>query len=158
MICELMMCRSVSSKSLFLSVGVLIATATGCTDPQSKTYPVRGIVRFTDGKLLRDGLVEFEIMGRKQPTTATGEIRPDGTFVLGTHSLDDGALAGKHRVVVISDYSIGTGAERPGLIPEVQLHRKYRDFNSSGLIHEVQPRTNNFVLEVEYAPTTASSP
>lgn len=29
---------------------------------------------------------------------ATGEVKPDGSFVLGTNSQSDGALAGRHRV------------------------------------------------------------
>ncbi len=82
---------------------------------------MRGIVRFPDGKVLREGSVEFEIIGRKKPVTATGVIGPDGSFVLGTYEVDDGALVGKHRVVVIADYVIGNGAERPGLIPEPTL-------------------------------------
>jgi hypothetical protein len=123
----------------------------GCSDSERKTYPVRGIVRFPDGKVLREGSVEFEIIGRKDPITATGVIGPDGSFVLGTYELDDGALAGKHRVVVIADYVIGSGAERPGLIPESTLDPRYRDYRRSGLVHEVKPDTNNIVIEVEYA-------
>ncbi len=61
------------------------------------------------------------------------------------------ALAGKHRVVVIDDYVIGNGAERPGLIPEPTLHPRYREYRRSGLVFEVKPETNNFVIEVEYA-------
>jgi hypothetical protein len=128
-----------------------IGTLGGCSDSGAKTYPVRGIVRFPDGKVLRDGSVEFEIVGRDPPVTATGSIGPDGSFVLGTYQADDGALVGKHRVVVIADYVIGNGPERPGLIPESMLHEKYRSFKTSGLVREVKPETNNIVIEVEYA-------
>ncbi len=126
----------------------------GCSSARRDTFPVRGIVRFPDGQLLRDGTVEFEIMGRETPITATGSIGPDGSFVLGTFEVDDGALAGEHRVVVIADYVIGNGAERPGLIPEAKLHPKYRSFRTSGLVLEVQPQSNNLVIEVEYAPSS----
>ena len=134
-------------------VGTLAVMASGgCSDPDVVTYPVRGIVRFTDGKLLREGTVEFETLRREKPITATGEIGPDGSFVLGTYESDDGAVVGKHRAVVIADYEIGTGYERPWLIPEAPLHPKYRDFRSSGLMFEVKPEDNDIIIEVEYAP------
>lgn len=140
-----------SALSTFNVVLVLVTICNvGCLDSGRETYPVRGIVRFPDGKVLRDGSVEFEII-REDPITATGVIGPDGSFVLGTHELDDGALAGKHRVVVIADYVIGSGAERPELIPEPTLHPRYRDYRKSGLVLEVKPETNSIVIEVEYA-------
>lgn len=141
-----------SANSTFSAVSALaVACCIGCSDPGQRTYAVRGIVRFPDGEVLRDGSVEFEIIGREKPVTATGVIGPDGSFVLGTYELDDGALPGKHRVVVIADYVIGSGAERPGLIPEPTVHARYRDYRSSGLVHEVKPGTNNIVIEVERA-------
>ena len=138
--------------SALVSCNVLIAIACtiGCTDSDRRTYPVTGIVRFPDGKVLRDGSVEFEIIGRDDPVTARASIGPDGSFALGTFELDDGALPGKHRVVVFADYMIGNGAERPGLIPEQQLHSKYRDYRRSELVYEVKPETNNIVVEVQY--------
>jgi hypothetical protein len=134
----------------FLTVTALCTL--GCADPDRDIFPVRGIVRFPDGQLLRNGTIEFEIIGRERPVTARGIVGPDGSFVLGTFEEDDGALAGKHRAVVIADYVIGSGAERPGLIPESKLHPKYRSYQTSTLVHEVKPQTNNIVIDVEYAP------
>ena len=54
----------------------------GCNNSEEKTYPVRGIVQFPDGKLLRKGSVEFEYLDRQPPHTATGEIQPDGSLHL----------------------------------------------------------------------------
>ncbi len=124
----------------------------GCSDPGRDTYPVSGLVRFPDGTVLRDGSVEFEIIGRKPAVTATGQIGPDGTFTLGTFAADDGALAGRHRVAVVSNYVIGTGAERPGMIPETKLDPRYRSFDSSGITLEVEPAENQIVIDVEFAP------
>lgn len=134
----------------WLFVAVIVAVA-GCSDPAKKTYPVRGLVRFPDGKVLRQGSVEFETIGQENPSSAHGVINPDGSFVLGTYALDDGAKVGKHRAVVISDYAIGNGAERPGLIPEAELDPKYRVFRTSGLEFEVKPEDNTILIEVEYA-------
>lgn len=138
----------------FASIATLLAAITGCFQSSSDLYPVSGIVRFPDGKILRDGTVEFELTGQEQPVTSTSTIGPDGSFVLGTFTADDGAPVGKHRVVVVADYVIGNGAERPGLIPPSPLHSKYRSFDTSKLVFEVKPQTNNFVIEVEYADST----
>lgn len=140
-----------SAPCLAFGLSLLVVCAPGCTSPEDRLYPVRGIVRFPDGKLLRDGSIEFEIMNREEPVTARGVIGPDGGFTLGTFAEDDGALAGKHRVVVFADYMIGSGAERPGLIPEQQLAAKYRDYGRSGLVYEIKPQSNDIVIEVEYA-------
>lgn len=129
----------------------VFATLTGCGGGDLTTYPVRGVVRYTDGKVLRGGSIEFELTGVEKPVLARGAIGPDGTFVLGTREFDDGAIQGTYRVVVIADYSIGNGAERPGMIPESELHPKYRRFRTSGLTETVQPEENTFVIEVEYA-------
>lgn len=142
------MSKSRSASSLLIATLVVVV---GCTNPADAVYPVHGIVRFPDGKILQNGSVEFEIQGRKEPVTARGKIRPDGTFTLGTYELADGAHAGRHRVVVISDHTIGNGAERPGLIPEPLLHPKYRDYRRSGLEYEVLPEANNLVIDVDYA-------
>ena len=123
----------------------------GCGSNGPKLYPVQGIVQFADGKVVRGGSIEFELIS-KQPVVASGEIGPDGSFVLGTRALDDGAQAGKHRVVVFSDYQIGNGAERPGLIPVTQVHPKHRDYDDSGIEIEVKPENNTVIIQVDYAP------
>ncbi|GAA4452087.1 hypothetical protein [Novipirellula rosea] len=139
-------------RALCLLLPVVAFSLPGCSSGEATTYPVSGVVRFPDGKLLREGTIEFEISGVQNPVTATGEIAPDGSFFLGTYQIDDGAVAGTHRVVVIADSVIGTGVERPGLLPKPILHPKYRDFQTSEIVVEVQPTNNNIVIDVEYAP------
>lgn len=141
----------------WLMCGLLPLIAAGCSSSEEKTYEVRGLVRYTDGKLLREGSVEFERMNTKKPITATGRIKPDGTFELGTFGLADGAVAGHHRVVVIAGQNDASRHERPWLLPSIKLHPKYRDFKTSGLQFEVKPESNHFVIEVEYAPADETS-
>jgi hypothetical protein len=124
----------------------------GCSGGSNNTSPVSGIVRFPDGKLLREGTIEFELASEENAATATGEIGPDGSFVLGTFAAADGAIPGKHRVAVICDVVIGNGAERPGMIAKTKLDPKFRDFGTSGLEFVVQKSSNNFIVEVTYAP------
>ncbi len=139
-----------SSTALTVLITVLLGTV-GCSDQPTK-YPVRGTVRFPDGQVLRNGSVEFESVEGDERILARGEIAGDGSFVLGTDTLDDGARAGDYRAVVISDQSIGNGIERPGMLEPARLHRKYRDFDSSRLQFTVQPKANDIIIEVEYSP------
>ena len=131
---------------------VILLFMSGCYGSQPKTQPVYGLVRFPDGKLLRNGSIEFELLDETNSVTATAEIMPDGTFTLGTFARDDGALPGKHRVAVFADVEVGNGVERPGLIAKTKLHPKYREFRTSGLQFEVKPGKNNFIVKVDYAP------
>jgi hypothetical protein len=96
-------------------VALLFVVAPGCFSGDPKTHPVHGKVLFPDGKPLTKGSVEFELVDQEKPSTATGEISDDGTFELGTYKPDDGAIAGRHRAVVIADHEIGTGVELPKL-------------------------------------------
>ena len=107
------------------------------------------MVQLADGMKLRDGLVEFEIIGAKKLVTARGKIGPDGIFHLRTFKDRDGAFPGQHRVVVIANYQIGSGAERPGEIPKEKINPKYNDFTTSGLVIEVKRQDNEVVIELE---------
>ncbi len=134
-----------------LVLATALLSTIGCNNADRKLAPVRGVIRFPDGTLLREGTVEFEIIGREKPITATGRINADGSFVLGTYELSDGALIGKHRVVVIADQGIGNGHERPGFVSVTRLHPRYRDYRTSKLSVEVKPQSNEVLIDVEFA-------
>lgn len=140
------------SRSLTSIMAIYLVTlVSGCSD-QPETYLVHGMVVYPDGQPVPRGTVEFETMNGKLPITASGEIAPDGTFQLGTFAVDDGAIAGTHRVAVIANYEIGTGIERPGLLPPPVLNPKFSEFSTSGLEYTIKPSMNNILLEVEHAP------
>ena len=134
-----------------LIVVLVLSTIGGCSR-QPPTYVVHGTVVYPDGKPLTEGTVEFETTHENQLITATGEINSDGTFQVGTFEANDGAVAGQHRVAVISEYQISTGFERPGMIPPPPIDPKFRDFDTSGLTFEIYPKKNNILVEIDYAP------
>jgi hypothetical protein len=136
---------------MVLVLSLLFAVLSGC-DSRPETFLVHGMVIYPDGKPLTEGTVEFETLHLKKPITATGEINEDGTFQIGTFEANDGAIAGTHRVAVIADFEIGTGVERPGLLPPPMLDPKFSDFRTSTLEFEIKPSPNNILVEVEYAP------
>jgi hypothetical protein len=85
-------------------------------------------VKFTDGKPVTAGTIQLESLDYKEPITAIGLIMEDETFELGTYDVDDGAVAGRHRVVVLGDGEIGTGIERPELLPPPTVHPRFRQW------------------------------
>ncbi len=138
---------------LLLACTCLLAVSVGCSDGNPRTYEVRGFVRFPDGMPLRSGTIEFESIDGELPFMATSEIDENGAFEMGTFAIDDGAIAGRHRAIIISSQDIGTGAERPGMIERSKLHGRYADFKTSGLEFEIKPEDNQLEIPVEYAPT-----
>ena len=138
-------------RSMVLVLSILFAMLSGC-DSQPETFLVHGMVVYPDGQPLTEGTVEFETQHGKKPITATGEINEDGTFQIGTFEANDGAIAGTHRVAVIADFQIGTGIERPGLLPPPMLDPRFSDFTTSTLQFEIKPSPNNILVEVDYAP------
>ena len=142
------------SSKVLAALVLLFGAVSGCNRPPM-AYVVHGMVIFPDGKPLTKGTVEFEAIGQRKPITASGQIAKDGTFQLGTFQPGDGAISGQHRVAVIVDYDIGTGVERPQELPPPELHPRFRSFKTSGLKYTVEPRMNNILVEVEYAPREA---
>ncbi len=112
---------------------------------------VTGTVKLSDGTPVTSGTVEFETVDQKPPVTATGEINEAGEFKLGTWTADDGVVIGKHRAVVVADFEIGTGAERPNLIPKSTVHSKYREFETSGLEFTIEEDNPDLRIVVDPA-------
>lgn len=131
---------------------LLVIAFVGCSNGNPKTYEVKGVVQFPDGAPLSSGTIEFQAIDHELQIGATGEIDANGAFKLGTFEVDDGAVIGRHRVVVVSSHDIGTGAERPGLIERSKLHPRYAEFGTSGLEFEVKAEPNEITVPVEYAP------
>ena len=80
----------------------ILACLQGCGSDHPPTYPVSGKVVFEDGKpLTTGGLVLLEsVVTEGLPVNARGTINADGTFELTTFEDGDGAVAGKHRMLV----------------------------------------------------------
>lgn len=141
-----------------LVTSLLLLTTVGCSNGNPRTYEVKGFVRFPDGVPLRSGTIEFEALDHDTPIMATSEIDDNGAYELGTFAADDGALLGRHRVIVTSSHEIGTGAERPGLIEQSKLHPRFADFRTSGLEVEVKAEKNEIPIQVDYASRRRSRP
>lgn len=73
-----------------------LTLAAGCGSGQMPVAPVQGKVLYR-GKPLEFGSVIFQ---PQAGPAASGPIQPDGSFRLSTYGRDDGAVIGKHRVLV----------------------------------------------------------
>lgn len=125
----------------------VVATLMGCGPAQVDTYPVKGTVKFSDGQPVRSGTVELQSL--EHGTTATGSIRNDGTFELGTYTPDDGAAAGKHKAIVIQ-LIIGDGMTVHHKDHGRAVPTHYGDYETSNLTAEVAPvESNQITLTLE---------
>lgn len=126
---------------------VLLVSIWGC-DRGPTMAPVTGKVLY-NGMPLQFGSVAFQ---PPQGQPAEADIQPDGTFVLSTYRLHDGAVVGQHKVRVACyesqkpNVQQAAGEQKLGrlLIPV-----KYTLFDQSGLTAEVRESENEpIVLEL----------
>ena len=77
----------------FLLLSVSVSATIGC----SNKVPMRGKVTFSDDQSpLTVGTVEFQ----SDTVLARGDLKPDGTYVMGTEKLTDGIPKGTYRVTI----------------------------------------------------------
>ena len=123
---------------IFICVGMV-----GCSSAPEETYPVEGTVTL-DGKPLEGGSVLFLQTTSSESDknyTARGKIDSEGHYELSTFGKNDGAVAGKFRVAVMSGYE-PTGEAGGPPPPKKDVPGIYRNPDTSGLQFEVEPKTN----------------
>jgi len=130
-----------------VALGLLICLA-GCG---KDIYAVSGKILYKDGatpgKELKNYLVVFQPVGDRA-MGAHGLVGEDGTFTVGTEQDNDGAQVGKYQVAISPPIPAKSDSPRSRSI----LHERYEDSAKSGLEVTVEPRRNEFVLEVERRP------
>lgn len=112
----------------------------GCGGPNMA--PVTGTVRYEDGQPVTVGGVILSPAGDPNLPSATGDIRPDGTFTLSTAKPGDGAVVGRYHVLVVppgDDY--GPKNPRP-------IDPRFGDPKTSGIEFEVKPGPNTLPVTV----------
>jgi hypothetical protein len=123
---------------------VLAFAVLGCGG--QRLYPVKGKVVFKDGAPLTGGMVVFEMADPEIKVSASGPIRADGTFELGTNRAGDGVLAGKYRVLVVPPLPPRLEERNP---PPPPIHARFGKFDTSGLEFVVGPDQIDFTIIVE---------
>jgi hypothetical protein len=133
-----------SNRLVISAWSLVMLTFGGCFSGQKPTYPTQGKLVWENGspaKELAGGMVIFqcdaEVMSAKAP------IDQEGSFTLGTYSLNDGAVAGKHKVS-IAQPAPETGEYRPLEV----VDRKYETMETTDLEATIEPKRNDLVLKV----------
>jgi hypothetical protein len=119
------------------------------------TYPVAGQFKFEDGSVPKFGEIEF--FNAEHRLNARGKIERDGSFTVGTFTEGDGAVAGKHRIVVMQAVTTPLVARS---VAEAQvkhdhgklIHQQYIDYRTSGLECEIVPGENRIELVLKPNP------
>lgn len=122
----------------------LLVLAGGCSG--EGLYPVEGQIVDAHGQPiaeLEDGTVEFEAL--EAPVSAIGDIDEEGYFRMTTKRPGDGAVLGKHRVLIMQP---SVAADEP--VVQV-IDPKYHAYATSGLEVTVEPKRNKIRLPVERA-------
>lgn len=138
---------SSSSSSLFaVTLITTLIALVGCSG-RPRTYPVQGKVQFDNGRPVVVGVVELQSIEGK--INARGDIARDGTFTLTTFEPGDGAVAGKHKCVVMQMVMVenmeGFKHSTIGVVDP-----RYATYRGSGLEVEVAKSDENpIVLEVK---------
>jgi hypothetical protein len=130
--------------------GLLVGAIAGCGG--NDVCPVEGVVVYPDGSPatdLENHVVTFELVDPEassdQPgVSASGAVKADGTFTLGTYEIDDGAAPGKHRVALSPEVQVSDET----IVKEV-LDPKFYAFDTSGLEVTITPGTNEVKLPVQ---------
>ena len=130
----------------------LLALFCGCNTPHetAKTYPVQGTVKFKNGTPVRTGKIEF--LSDDGQWTATGEIDEDGHFTLGTNDGADGAVLGKHKIMITQVFIPGhpTMSLETAGPPVASI---YNSFGTSPLTIEVEDASvNRLTIELVSEP------
>lgn len=124
---------------------ICFLAASGCSS-QLETYPVKGMVEFENGRPVVLGTVEFLSLDHK--LNASGTIQEDGTFELTTFEEGDGAVAGKHKCVVIQ-MVIGEDITRSHRASTVGVvDPRYGSYDTSGLDATITEGKNEVKLIV----------
>jgi len=137
---------------LLITAG-LLATLAGC----SPNVGLKGKVTFSDdGSPLTAGTVVF----KKGNLISRGQIKPDGTFIVGSMKESDGLAPGSYMVYI-------TGAVRETIPADDQYEAliepliapKFTKSESSGIAIEITRTTRTFEFQVDrYVPTSTKPP
>jgi len=120
----------------------------GCGESNRLVYPVQGKVVASDGAPLTAGWVSTRPVESTTKASARGAIGPDGTFKLTTFESDDGAVLGRHQVLITP--ALG-GERETGSANTPPIPTKYTSFETSGLeiVVTTNRQENNFTIALE---------
>ncbi len=138
---------------IFVSLLVVILGLNGCETnekPIFPVYPVKGTVKYADGKPLIDGWIEFTSQaGETKGRNSNSKIDKDGSFEMETFARGKGAYAGPVTAVIsepASEFDPETGGVKN---PGVKVLEKYKNYETSGLKYEIEKKDNTLNIIID---------
>jgi hypothetical protein len=141
--------RWMISRCVALAILTAMLATAGCGKARG-TVAVTGKAVLKDGRALPGGRVI--LTGGK--TSASGQIKPDGTFVLGTFTTTDGSKPGSYTVVIVGATEPDTRSEfdRMGGVgqpPPSLIDKKYDAATKSDLRVDIKPPRTHLDLVLD---------
>ena len=124
-------------------LAAVLLSAVGCGSDLD-LHPVYGKVLYGDGTPVAGGTVVCELMNATPRRSGNGAIGDDGSFELGTRREGDGLVVGEYSAIVLPP---ALSEEQSKRQPS-QIHRRYSDPATSGLVFEVSRGDNEIELRV----------
>ena len=123
-----------------LTAALLVLASAGCSEERPGRTPVTGRV-LIDGNPLTVGTIRFIPEDARQSSATIGA---DGRFTLTCFEPGDGAVLGRHRVVVAAVEHLSEEA--------IKWHapKKYADTQTSGLEVEIAGATEDLTIELTW--------
>jgi hypothetical protein len=134
---------------------VALLAAAGCSGDPQQPYPVNGVIVFEDGqpaKELAGYSVSFMPASGEVLPSSFGTVEEDGTFVLSCKKKGDGAVAGKHHVVLSPPAPEDEEGDRPRRRPA--LSKVSLDPATATQEVTVEPKSNDITLKVKRAASS----
>lgn len=138
-----------SYRGIAVVAAVWMLFLSGCGAGNLPTYPVEGIVEFEDGERLKFGNIEF--YSPEHQINARGVIARDGTFTLTTYREGDGAVEGRHEIIImqqVGDYFLANSEAQIQHDHGGLIDTSHFDYQSSGLSCQIEPGPNRLRLIV----------
>jgi hypothetical protein len=132
----------------------LLAVA-GCSSDPRMPYPVKGVIIYENGqpaKELAGYSVSFMPASGEGLPSSFGNVEGDGTFVLSCKKKGDGAVAGKHHVVVSPPEPEDEEGDKPKRRPA--LSKVSLDPATAAQEVTVEPKSNDITLKVKRAASS----
>lgn len=118
----------------------LLLSTGGCSDGRPTRVPVSGRVMI-DGKPLTYGLIRFF---PEEGRASSGNIDSNGNFTLYCFEKDDGAIPGRHKVVVFANEPVDETTTR------WHAPKKYINKATSGLEQVIDGPTDSMLIELTW--------
>ena len=144
---------SLVKRQLGCFIVLFLFVAVGCGKSQLPTYKVNGQLKFEDGTTPAFGNIEF--FNAENKINAHGKINRDGTFTVTTYDKNDGAVAGKHQIVIIQltgNYLTAKSNQDIQHDHGQLAHPRYVDYRTSGLECTITEGENDVTLVLEKNP------